>query len=382
MLPFSYATRNLTRSPGQLAQTVGGAALVVFLIFAASSFNNGMRRVLEATGDPHNVILLGAGSEESVERSEIPAQTETLATAAIRGIQSRAGISAVSGEVHFMGKILVDQQSKQALLRGITPTAFEVHREARITAGTFPNPGEILVGRLAHRSLGVTPGELTPGKHVDFEGQKLTIAGVFHAPGTVMESELWFVRNDLMTLTQRDSLSCVVIRTNDPEDHANAELFANQRLDLELVAIPEVDYYASLARFYGPIRSMTWLTAIMIGVGAGLGGINILYAAFASRMREIATLQAIGFSRVSIFVSLLQESLLANLLGTLIAACLAAAILDGTTVNFSMGTFKLILSPSVISLGLLTGAALGTLGTIPPAMRCLRAPLPSALRSG
>ena len=53
---------------------------------------------------------------------------------------------------------------------------------------------------------------------------------------------------------------------------------------------------------------MTWLTAIfLIAAGAAFGGMNMLYAAFATRIREIATLQAVGYSRISIFVSLLPR---------------------------------------------------------------------------
>ena len=81
MLPFSYAFRNLLREPGRLAQKIGGSALVIFLIIAAGAFNNGMRELLRSSGSPHNVILLGAGSEESVERSQIPVRTESMATA-------------------------------------------------------------------------------------------------------------------------------------------------------------------------------------------------------------------------------------------------------------------------------------------------------------
>lgn len=382
MLPFSYATRNLLRDPTRLLQKVCGAALVVFLVFAAGAFNGGMKRVLQATGSEKNIILLGAGSEESVERSEITVQAETLATAGIRGIDTRAGVPAVSGEVHYMGKIfLPGGHESQALLRGVTPAAFEVHREVRILEGRFPGPGEILVGRLAHRTLDASENELAIGKSLTFEGQAFEIVGQFDAPGTVLESELWMSRSDLMTLTQRENLSCVVVRMQDAAGFARADLFARQRLDLELVALTEADYYGKLAAFYAPIRGMTWLTAVLVGVGAALGGMNMLYAAFASRIREIATLQAIGYSRVSIFISLLQESLLASLIGTLLAAFLAVAVLESVTVNFSIGTFQLLLTPQVILLALASGLLLGSLGAIPPALRCLRAPLPKALRS-
>jgi len=382
MLPFSYATRNLLRDPMRLLQKVLGAALVVFLVFAAGSFNEGMKGVLMASGSPQNVILLGAGSEESVERSEVAMRAETLATAGIPGISRRLDTPAVSGEVHYMGLLgLPDGGKEQALLRGITPSAFEVHREVRILEGSYPNPGEVLVGRLAHYGLGVPKSELVPGRELDFEGQTLTISGVFEAPGTVMESEVWLDRTDLMTLIQRDALSCIIVRMNSVDGFKNADLFCRQRLDLELVALRESDYYAQLSSFYGPLRGMTWLTAGLVGAGAVFGGLNMLYAAFASRIRELATLQAVGFRRRAILFSLVQESLLATLLGTLLATLLAISFLEGITVPFSIGTFRLLLPLPILGLGLATGVLLGAIGALPPAARCLGAPLPTALRS-
>ena len=68
-LPFRYAVRNLFRDPVRLAQTVAGSALVVLLVMGAEMLNRGMRETLRATGSPRNVILLGAGSEESVQHA-------------------------------------------------------------------------------------------------------------------------------------------------------------------------------------------------------------------------------------------------------------------------------------------------------------------------
>ena len=380
LLPFAYATRNLLRDLPRFAQKVGGSALVVFLIFAAGSFNEGMDSVLRSSGSPENVILLGAGSEESVERSQIDVQSESLAAAGIRGIAKRLDAPAVSGEVHFMGSLArPGEAAAQSLLRGITPSAFEVHQKVRMIEGRFPASGEMIVGRLAHHVLGEESLEL--GEELVFEEQTFEIVGRFEAPGTVMESEVWMDRNDLMSLTQRDSLSCVVIRMDSAEDFKSADLFAKQRLDLELTAIRESDYYAKVSAFFGPIRAMTWLTAGLIAAGAIFGGFNMLYAAFASRIRELATLQAVGFTRTAIFISLVQESLLATLTGTLVAAYAAVLLLEGRTVYFSIGTFSLQMSAAVVLAGLAAGTLLGVLGSIPPAVRCLGAPLPSALRS-
>jgi ABC-type antimicrobial peptide transport system permease subunit len=254
-----------------------------------------------------------------------------------------------------------------------------VHNKVRLVEGSFPGSGEVIIGRLAHYVLGEE--KLKLGQQLVFEDQTFNIVGIFEAPGTVMESEVWMDRSDLMSLTQRDSLSCVIARLESEEDFKSADLFAKQRLDLELSAIRESDYYAKVSAFFGPIRAMTWLTAGLIAAGAVFGGFNMLYAAFASRIRELATLQAIGFTRTAVFISLVQESLLATLTGTLCAAFAAVWILEGQTIYFSIGTFSLQMSAGVVLTGLLTGLLLGILGSIPPAIRCLGASLPSSLRS-
>jgi len=381
LLPFAYATRNLLRDIPRLLQKIAGSCVVVFLILATGAFNEGMKSVLSASGSANNVILLSTGSEESVERSEIDVQVESLA-AGIRGVETRLAQAAVSGEVHFMGELGTDASGKQqALLRGVTPAAFEVHREVRILEGVFPASGEVLVGRLTHHMLELPMDALRPGATIDFEGQRFTISGIFEAPGTVMESEVWFDRNDLMTLTQRDSLSCVILRLEHPVNFSAVDLFAKQRLDLELSAIREGDYYDKLSGFFAPIRAMTWLTAGLIAAGAIFAGFNLLYAAFASRIRELATLQAIGFRRIAVLISLVQESLLATLSGTLLAAFLGVFLLEGQAVHFSIGTFYLELSNAVVIAGLSMGLLLGVLGAVPPAIHCLTAPLPNTLRS-
>jgi len=382
MLPFSYTLRNLLREPGRSIQKVAGAALLLFLLMAAASFNAGMDRLLRASGSPDNVILLGAGSEESVERSQIPVQTESIATAGIRGITSRAGQPAVSGEVHYMGMIgFPDGQEAQGLTRGVTAAALEVHREVRLLEGNWPRSGEVIVGSLAHQVLGVAKRALAVGESIILEEATLEISGIFDAEGTVMESEIWFVRNDLMTLVQRETLSCVVVKMSEPADTRFADLFAKQRLDLELTAIPEDEYYANLSRFYAPIRGMTWLTVAMISIGAVMGGLNILYATFSSRIREIATLQTLGYSRRAIFFSLLQESLLNQVIGLALAVFAGLLFLQGLRIPFSMGIFEMELSPGILLFTFLAALSLGSLGMLPPSIRCLRQPVPTAIKA-
>lgn len=381
MLPFGYAIRNLLRDPMRLAQAVLGSALVVLMVMAAAAINNGMTGVLSASGSEKNVILLGAGSEESVLRSEISERVAGIAESSLTGIEEVAGVRAVSPEVHQMALFGIDREDqKQAFIRGVTPRALQTHQNVSLAEGRFARPGQLMVGRLAWRRLGLPEEALKPGSEVWIEDVKLTIAGVFTAPGTVMESEVWMDLNDLRSLSLRENLSCVVIRL-DKGEFADIDLFTKQRLDLELSALTESDYFARVAAFYAPIRGMTWVTALLIATGALLGGLNTLYAAFAPRIREIATLQAIGYGRRAILFSLVQESTIASLCGALVAAAAAIWILDGVAVSFSIGSFVLRVSPPVALAGLLTGLGLGLIGALPPGLRCLLPPLPSALRS-
>ena len=381
MLPLSYASRNLLRSPGRLLQMVFGSALVVALICLAAAFDTGMARGLAASGDAHNVIILGAGSEDSVERSEVSAAAPGIIAASIPGLVQVAGRPAVSPEVVYYGMLAVAGHAPvRALLRGVTPMALSVHRGVRLTDGHLPGPGEVLVGVRAATLLGCEESALALGRTLRFEGRDLTISGRFVAPGSVLEAELWLDLTELMTATKRTTLSGVVVRLGTA-DLGAVELFCAARLDLELSALREDAYYRKLDAFFTPIALMTWITAALVAAGAIFGGLNTFYAAFAARMAELATLQVVGFRRWMILLSLLQEGLMATALGTLLALTVLLLAADGLGVSFSSFVFTLSIGDEVLLLGLVTGLTLGILGTLPPAWRCLASDLPKALAS-
>ena len=135
LLPFEYAVRNLGRSPLRLAISVLGSVLVVVLATSAFAFVRGMDRSLTGSGSADNVILLGAGSEESIERSEISAGVASQAQASVFGIREEAGQAFVSPEVHAALGIALEPEVEpdgQAVFRGVTPAAFSVHPQVQL----------------------------------------------------------------------------------------------------------------------------------------------------------------------------------------------------------------------------------------------------------
>lgn len=397
LLPASYATRNLGRSPTRLVLSVGGAALVTLLAMAGAGFALGMDRALRASGHERNVLLLGAGSEESVERSEIPRATADTVAASLVEIGAWDDRPLASPELNVALTVAAsdpslgtDPQNRTGLVRGITPAAFLVHPQVRMEAGRAPDSGanEVALGASAARGAGFDPAALAKalerreGEHaVLVDGRPFRVVGLFRAPGTVMDGETWMPLDDVLVITQRETVSGVIVGLAPGASPHSVDAFAQRRIDLELSAIHEPAYYASQSAFYRPVRVMVLMSAALVAAGALLGGLSTMFAAFASRIRELAMLQVLGYGRTAVVLSMLQESLVASLTGALVAVAVALWALDGIAIRFSMGSFGIAIDETVVAIGLGAGVLVGVAGCIAPAVRCLRTPITVALKS-
>lgn len=386
-LPFEYAYRNLGRSRLRLVASLFGAAMVVLLVLASGGFVRGMQRTLTQAETLHeNVMIMGAGSEEAVERSQIDSSVSTIAASSIPGIKEVGGELYVSPEIHMALPVREGPESEEdlnAVMRGVREVALLVHPEVEIVEGRFPRAGEeeLMVGSLAATRLGVTDERLAIGETLYFDDRPWEIVGRFCAPNTVMDAEIWLPITDLQIATKREaSISCVVVSLAGGT-YDDVDLFAKSRLDLEIAAVSEDAYYSSIAEFYRPIRIMVMVTSALIASGGLLGGLNTMYASFAARVREVGMLQSLGYTRPAIVVSLTEESLFASAVGTVIGVVVGLIALDGVAVRFSMGAFELLLDGPVVVAGIAAGLGVGLVGAIPPAIRCLRLPIPEALKS-
>ena len=382
MIPLTYTLRNIFRRPVQSIQLIGGSGFVVLLIMTAMAMNESMKETLSNSGSEQNIIFLGAGSEESIERSEVSPGLEEIISSNLKGINHIMKQPAISPEVHYNGIVkLRTGHESQALIRGIKHQAFWVHHQVRLLEGRYPQSGEIIIGNLAHQKLGVSAETLPLGKELEFNGESFKIVGIFDAKGTVMEAEIWMPLYDLMTLTQRETLSCVVFSSKDKDAYDQAEVFAQTRLDLEIIALKESEYYEKLSLFYAPIRWMAWISAILISVGAFMGGLNTIYANFSSIVREFGTLQAIGFSRKAIFLSIVEEAMSTGALAAITALMIGLIFIQGLSFPFAIGVFTFDFNNSVILTGISSGVLLAICGVIPPSWKCLRPHLTQTLRS-
>ena len=115
-----------------------------------------------------------------------------------------------------------------------------------------------------------------------------------------------------------------------------------------------------------------WLVVWLIAGAGVFAGLNTMYGAVVGRISELSTLQAMGFRRRAVTLSLIQEAVLLAVGGSLIASVLALSLINGTAVRFTMGAFVLRVDSVAIAVGCGTGLLLGVFWAIPPAIKAMR----------
>lgn len=387
-LPIDYAVRNLMRRPLRTVLTGMSSALIAALLAVTTAFVTGLDSGFASAGQEDVAILLSRVSQDDVLRSTVNSGVGELVAAAVPGITKIGTVPAVSPEIHIGTNVRIGPRpaenatdpAHEAFVRGVTDRAFLVHEGVTIVEGRAPRTGEVIVGRLANSKLSLAEGTLAIGKQIRFERGTFTIVGIFAAPGTTVESEIWAPLNELKGLAKRDDVSVVFVRLARKEAWADIELFTRRRLDLELNVIPSTVYYRSLASYFAPIRALAWILAILMSSAALFGGANTLNAAVQDRLRELATLRAIGYPGRALVASLLLESLVLAAAGGLLGLAIARYALSGSAIRIAMGAFSLDVGAVGVLVGFAAVLLVGTLGTAPAAVRVLRMPISAALK--
>ncbi|MBN8624852.1 MAG: ABC transporter permease [Planctomycetes bacterium] len=382
LLPWDYGVRNLMRRPLRSALTLLALATVVLLVFVVVGFIRGLETSLTVSGDPSVVLVYSVNAEENIENSSIAARTPGLLTASLDGINKQFDVPHVSPELYLGTRInLGDADGGLGLIRGVSNVAPLVRRKVQLVEGRWPGPGEIIVGRLAASKLGCDPAKLAIGESLTFERKTWQIVGRFAAGGSSFESEIWCPLDDLQQSLKRQDLSLVAVLLNDGGLPAEVELFCKERVDLELQAVGEAGYYELLQKHYGPMRWLAWIIVWLVSGAGVFAGLNMMYGAVAGRVREIATLQAIGYRRRAVLLGLVQEGALLAAGASILAGFVALAVLNGVAVRFTMGAFTLRIDGVSILIGCGVGLLLGVFGALPPALKAVRMPVAQSLKA-
>jgi putative ABC transport system permease protein len=223
------------------------------------------------------------------------------------------------------------------------------------------------------------------GDRPHFRGREWTIVGRFESGGEAYESELWGDIGDVKAQFKRD-FSAVLIRCESETKVANLCKLIREDKQYKLEAKPTIDYYREQNIGGQMIKSFGVVLAVVLGIGAVFGAANTMYAAVASRTREIATMRVLGFTRGAIWLSFVMESAFLGMLGGAIGSAVGYLMFNnmatGTVnwVSFSELAFQFRVTPELMVAGTLLATLMGIVGGYFPAYRASRMMIARALR--
>ena len=369
---------------GASSVIVVGIAGVVGVLVAMLAMGEGFQATLDSTGDDTTAIVLRGGSQAETNSVITRDQVPLLGT--LPGVahdpQGRALLSAELSQVVNLVS-LADGTDVNAQFRGVGDMAWAVHDKVKIVQGRAFRPGlrEIVVGQGAQGQF----RDMQVGRTLDLGNQAWTVVGVF-ASGDAHDSELWTDVQTLATTYQRGAYQSISVRTGGKPgfEQFKAAVAADPRLKLDVETTR--DYYSKQG---GSLNRLISVLGTVIGtimaIGAVFGALNTMYAAVATRAREIATMRALGFRGLPVVTAVMLETMLLALVGGLLGCAVAWLVFNGYSVstmgnNFSAVVFKFHVSPELLWNGLKWALGIGLVGGLFPALRAARLPITTALR--
>lgn len=383
-IPLAYNLRNLVVRKTTTIMTAVGIGLTVAVLVADLALVEGLNSAFSATSNPLHVLVMRKGSN---------AELNSLVSQEVyQALKAKPGI-AVGGKSEPMASLEVvsvinlpsvdNPDGMNVTLRGLTSTGREM-RNVVIESGRWFRAGqrEIVVGS----SVAKRYPNARPGKRLRFGRGDWEVVGVMNAGESTVNGEIWGDLNQASSDFNREGqLSSVLIRAVDAATVPALVNSLNDDRQLGVEAISEAEYYRQQTSSGAPLQYFGYLVAIIMAIGSTFAAMNTMFAAVSRRTKEIGTLRVLGFSRGSILLSFLIESLILALIGGVIG-CLLALPLNGVTtgignfVTFSEIAFNFRVSPATMLSGIVFAMIVGAIGGFFPARNAARKEILTALR--
>jgi ABC-type antimicrobial peptide transport system permease subunit len=386
-IPLKYNVRNLFVRRVTTTLTVLGIGLVVAVFLCVMALGEGISKVFTTSGSDRNVLVLRQNSQSELQSGIGLDQVPLVLT--LSGIEKDSnGAPLASAELNIvLNLVKAEGGSSNVTLRGVQAKGMSLRPGMKLTEGRMFQPGmsEVIVSESVAKRF----KNCAPGQTLRFGSYRWAVVGHFDAGGTAPDSEIWTDVDGMRNAFKRGGYSSVLARTTDRagRDRFIAGLAGDARLALE--GKVEKAYYDDQTSTAAPIRFFGIFVGVIMAIGACFGAMNTMYAAVSARTREIATLRALGFSRLQVLASFVFESVVLALLGGIVgcalgflAVKLALSGVTGTTnfATFAEVVFAFQLTPALLVTGILFSVVMGFFGGLLPASRAAFTKITDALR--
>jgi len=384
-LPLKYNLRNLVVRKGSTLATAFTIGLTVAVFLLVMALARGIDQTLSSSGEPLNVIVLREGSTAELNSSVTREQFNDLMY--LDGVVREGDQPLATGEmitlIYKPRKGMT--QGSNVTIRGVGPMSLKLHSGFQTVAGRSFQPGlteAVVSKRIAERFQGLDVGDKFRIQTTDY-----TVVGLFDSGGKAFESEIWVDANSLSSTIQNPTFSSVLLRARDENALSALTKRITDDPKLHLKALSERTFYEDQQGVAsGALKGLAVFISFIMAVGAGFAGMNTMYASVARRTKEIGTLRVLGFSRSSILIAFLLESVGVALIGAALGILLTLPlnfVSTGTSnwATFSEIAFNFRVTPDLMISALIFGAIIGFIGSLLPSIRASRFRIVEALRA-
>ena len=363
---------------------IGGVTLVLIALLSIAA---GFQAALEGSGSEDVAIIMRAGSTNELSGG-FGVDTVTVVSDA-PGIKHDAQNKPVlSPELYVLvdGRMRGKDASTNLPLRGVSQMAPQVRKSFKIVEGRMFKEGtnEIIVGDGVVKQY----EGLEVGKTVRWGNANWNVVGRFMDGGGIAESEAWGDTPIVQQAWHRgNSFQSIRVKLKDAASLKTLKDNLSKDPRVRVGVQTERSFYADQQKLMSTIiNNVGWALAIMMGIAALFAALNTLYNAVATRVREIATLRAMGFNGWAVMISVLVEAMILGAVGGLVGGLLAFLTFNGmhsSTMNwasFSQMTFAFTVTPQLMITGIVYGLILTFIAGILPGIRAARLPITAGLR--
>ena len=362
---------------------IGGVTLVLIALLSIAA---GFQAALEGSGSEDVAIIMRAGSTNELSGG-FGTDTVTVVSDA-PGIRKADGKPILSPELYVLvdGKMKGKNASTNLPLRGVSPMAPLVRKSFKLEEGRMFREGtnEVIVGQ----GVVLNYDGLEVGKTVRWGGANWTVVGRFSDRQGIAESEVWGDTRVVQQAWRRgNSFQSIRVKLENAAALKTLKNALTKDVRVRVDVKSEREFYIDQQKLMSTIINYVgWTLAAMMGIAALFAALNTLYNAVASRVREIATLRALGFGGFPVAVSVLVEAMILGAVGGLIGGVLALVFFNGmhsSTMNwasFSQMTFAFTVTPKLMLTGIIYGLILCFVAGKLPAIRAARLPITAGLR--
>jgi putative ABC transport system permease protein len=383
-IPVSYNLRNLVVRKTTTVITALGIALTVAVLLAVLALVNGLKTAFQSSGDPLQILVMRKGATAELSSGvtrEVFQDLKSMAGIARDGNEPMASLEMVT----VINLPSVDSPTgMNVTLRGILPVGIKMRDDLKLQDGRWFQAGqrEIVVGKsIAKRYPGAHLG-----KKLRFGRGEWEVVGVMDGGQSSVNSEIFGDLNQISSdFNRADGLSSILLRATDTAAVPALVNSLNDDRRLAVLAQTEKSYYEAQTNSGALLQFLGLSISIIMAVGSSFAAMNTMYAAVARRATEIGTLRVLGFSKNSIMLSFLMESLLLSGLGGLVGCLLVLPLNNITTgigsfVTFSEIDFNFRVSPEIMLAGVIFALVMGAVGGLFPARMAARKEILVALR--